>query len=81
MLMGSITAQATPEFAESESFLFIFLAAIGERQGSSTGVRPGFLGAHQGIWVEVVILPVLTEVIREDYRADPRTLESIRYDP
>lgn len=48
MLMGSITAQATPEFAESESFLFIFLAAIGERQGSSTGVRPGFLGGSSG---------------------------------
>lgn len=35
MLMGSITAQATPEFAEPESLLFIFLAAIGERQDSS----------------------------------------------
>lgn len=74
--MGPITAQATPEFAEAVSFLFIFLVAIGERQ-----ILALIQGAHQGIWVEVIILPVLTEVFTEGHRAAPGTLESIRHDP
>lgn len=74
--MGSITAQATPEFTEAEPFLFIFLAAVGERQ-----ILALVQGAHQGIWVEVIILPVFTEVFTEGHRAAPGTLESIRHDP